>query len=132
MFFGNNRLEVTTPKKILISFNAVDALKMVDDSHDSADRIKVAISEKWTNASLKTHTGIKNIIKPYDWTYTSLYKGTCPEVFTQGSTEIDLSKLTSPDPILFYDEVLLFEDELGDNGTSILSIKVVRLTNDCE
>ncbi|KAJ3313963.1 hypothetical protein HDV04_001269 [Boothiomyces sp. JEL0838] len=124
MFFGNNRLEVTTPKKILISFNAVDALKMVDDSHDSADRIKVAISEKWTNASLKNHTGIKNIIKPYDWTYTTLYKGTCPEVFTQGSTEIDLSKLTSPDPILFYDEVLLFEDELGDNGTSILSIKV--------
>ena len=29
--------------------------------------------------------------------------------------------------IHFYDDVLLFEDELSDNGTSILSVKVVSL-----
>ncbi|CEH17996.1 Uncharacterized conserved protein [Ceraceosorus bombacis] len=29
------------------------------------------------------------------------------------------------EPILFFDEVVLFEDELGDNGTSAVSVKVV-------
>lgn len=35
-----------------------------------------------------------------------------------------LDKLRRPDPILFFDEVDLYEDELGDNGMSLLSIKV--------
>ncbi|KAJ3270556.1 hypothetical protein HDV01_007706 [Terramyces sp. JEL0728] len=124
MFFGNNSLEITAPNKQTISFNAVDALKMVDDSKESADRFKVAIAEKWTNASMKNHTEIKDIVNPYDWTFTTFYKGTCDDLFAKGSVGIDIEKLTVPDPILFYDEVLLFEDELGDNGTSILSIKV--------
>ena len=34
------------------------------------------------------------------------------------------------EPILFFDEMVLFEDELGDNGTSILSLKVVREAKD--
>jgi type 2A phosphatase activator TIP41 len=32
--------------------------------------------------------------------------------------------LKRPDPILFYEEVVLYESELDDNGISILSIKV--------
>lgn len=35
-----------------------------------------------------------------------------------------MEKLRRPDPILFFDEVDLYEDELGDNGMSLLSIKV--------
>ena len=35
-----------------------------------------------------------------------------------------LEKLRRPDPILFFEEVDLYEDELGDNGISLLSIKV--------
>jgi type 2A phosphatase activator TIP41 len=35
-----------------------------------------------------------------------------------------LDKLRRPDPILFFDEVDLYEDELGDNGMSLLSIKI--------
>ena len=35
-----------------------------------------------------------------------------------------LEKLRHQDPILFFDEVDLYEDELGDNGMSLLSIKV--------
>lgn len=38
--------------------------------------------------------------------------------------ELPLEKLRRPDPILFFDEVDLYEDELGDNGMSLLSIKV--------
>ena len=39
-------------------------------------------------------------------------------------TELPMDKLRRPDPILFFDEVDLYEDELGDNGISLLSIKV--------
>ena len=39
--------------------------------------------------------------------------------------QININKLKAQDPILFYDEVLLYEDELGDCGTSILSARVV-------
>ena len=38
--------------------------------------------------------------------------------------ELPLEKLRRPDPILFFEEVDLYEDELGDNGMSLLSIKV--------
>lgn len=41
---------------------------------------------------------------------------------------IDLELLSRPDPILFYDEIPLFESELDDNGTSILSARVVSPT----
>jgi type 2A phosphatase activator TIP41 len=37
---------------------------------------------------------------------------------------IPMDKLKLPDPILFYDEVHLFEDELSDNGISELSVKL--------
>lgn len=32
-----------------------------------------------------------------------------------------------PEPILFYDDLVLYEDELGDNGSSMLNVKVVSL-----
>jgi len=38
--------------------------------------------------------------------------------------DLPLDKLRLPDPILFYDEVDLYEDELGDNGMSLLSLKL--------
>lgn len=28
---------------------------------------------------------------------------------------------------MFYDEILLFEDELADNGSSVLSVKIVSI-----
>jgi type 2A phosphatase activator TIP41 len=40
------------------------------------------------------------------------------------NVDLPLDKLRQPDPILFFDEVDLYEDELGDNGMSLLSIKV--------
>ncbi|CAN0905928.1 TIP41-like protein [Linum grandiflorum] len=37
---------------------------------------------------------------------------------------IDVVSLASKEPILFYDEVVLYEDELADNGVSLLTVKV--------
>jgi hypothetical protein len=45
--------------------------------------------------------------------------------------KIDLDRLRVPEPMLFFDEVVLFEDELADNGDSFLSAKVVRPPHPC-
>ena len=41
--------------------------------------------------------------------------------------EIPLAELTRPDPILFYAEIPLYEDELHDNGSSNLLVRIVSL-----
>ena len=35
-----------------------------------------------------------------------------------------MASLASKEPILFYDEVILYEDELADSGVSLLTVKV--------
>ena len=40
---------------------------------------------------------------------------------------IDMEKLKVREQIHFYADILLFEDELGDNGHSMLSVKIVSL-----
>ena len=78
--------------------------------------------------------------KPYDWTYTTAYTGheapklsECPIAsWSQAdpnnlSHAIPMTELTRPDPILFYAEVPLFEDELHDNGSSNLLVRIVSI-----
>lgn len=36
-----------------------------------------------------------------------------------------MSTLLTADPIHFYESLILFEDELGDNGTAIADVRVV-------
>lgn len=76
------------------------------------------------------HEGIKEVVKPFDWSYSSDYKGTTHSSAATWQTT-DSSKdpirtdlLARPDPILFYDDVCLYEDELADNGIAIFSVKI--------
>ena len=41
------------------------------------------------------------------------------------SEKIDVEKLKSPEKIHFYDEIILYEDELHDHGCAVLNVKVV-------
>src|SRR5690606_23250014 len=43
--------------------------------------------------------------------------------------KIDIEKLKQPDPILYYNELILYQDELSDNGDSSMSVKLVRYKN---
>lgn len=82
--------------------------------------------------------------KHYDWTYTVTYPGHHSDItseiespthsilWSDANSEnplhsIPLAELTRPDPILFYAEIPLFEDELHDNGSSGLLVRIVRL-----
>ncbi|KAG5719918.1 TIP41-like protein [Termitomyces sp. T112] len=76
--------------------------------------------------------------KPYDWTYTAAYTGHEASNALSKNTiaswiqadpnnlshAIPMGELTRPDPILFYAEVPLFEDELHDNGSSNLLVRI--------
>ncbi|RUS75681.1 hypothetical protein EGW08_016547 [Elysia chlorotica] len=127
MVFPENILRVVHESGPGIEFNALDALALVN-AH--ADPVKVAASTEWQNARSNCEH-IKNVVAPFDWTFTTDYKGTLlkkdpsAQFKVSDTTEqIDLDKLRRQEPIHFYDDVLLFEDELSDNGTSIMNVKV--------
>lgn len=66
------------------------------------------------------------MVKPFDWSYSSNYRGTITngKPFEDSEVPIPLELLKRPDPILFFEEVLLYESELDDNGISLLSCKL--------
>lgn len=66
-------------------------------------------------------------MKPFDWSYSTDYKGTersASICFEPSDIPIPLELLKRPDPIKFFDEVMLYEDEMADNGITALSCKV--------
>ncbi|KAL5364580.1 TIP41-like family-domain-containing protein [Aspergillus floccosus] len=126
MIFGDNYVTIEHEKsKWGITFNAFDALDRVDKTGSSM--LKVAHSKEWQQSREKTHEGIKEVVKPFDWSYSTDYKGTlAPDSppFVETTKEIPIELLKRPDPILFFDEVILYEDELADNGITMLSCKI--------
>jgi type 2A phosphatase activator TIP41 len=75
----------------------------------------------------KKHEGITEVVKPFDWSYTTDYKGTTYQsspAFELSQAPIPLVLLRRPDPILFFDEVTLYEDEMADNGITVVSCKI--------
>ncbi|ERF69180.1 hypothetical protein EPUS_01137 [Endocarpon pusillum Z07020] len=125
MIFGDNYVAVEhAASGWRISFNAFDALDRVDKTGEK--RLKVAYSKEWQQSREDTHD-IKEVVKPFDWSYTTDYKGTLSPPsppFRVSSTPIPVELLKRPDPILFFDDVMLYEDELADNGIAMLSCKV--------
>ncbi|KJK89347.1 hypothetical protein H633G_06794 [Metarhizium anisopliae BRIP 53284] len=112
MIFGDNIVSILhRPSKWYFEFNTPDALDAVDktDKH----MLKVAYARDWESTREGTTQNIKEVVKPYDWSYSTTYAGTIP-----------VELLKRRDPILFFDEVVLYESELDDNGISMYSAKV--------
>ena len=74
---------------------------------------------------------------PFDWTYTTTHPGSVATASTSapppafepappGHPGIPLHLLARQDiPVTFFEEVSLFEDELGDNGIAEVNVRVV-------
>lgn len=129
MIFGDNLVSVThTPSNWSVSFSAEPALDLVNKTGENM--LQVAHAKDWTSSRENSSAvGIKEVVRPFDWTYSTSYRGT----ETRGSDgrglgeskrEIPLELLKRRDPILFFDEVVLFESELDDNGISLVSVKL--------
>lgn len=150
MLFGNNVLRVAHASGFVLSFTAIDALRLVDRTHDT---VKVQDAGAWSKrrfvspraagspaaaahaacpahgASASGGSGVAwEPVRPYDWTYTTSYAGTLdgPHTVVPATEQIDLERLKRRDPIIFFDSLTLYEDELHDNGVSVLDVKIVR------
>ncbi|XP_002962435.2 TIP41-like protein [Selaginella moellendorffii] len=140
MVFGGNELElVHEASGIAISFNAFDAL--AGWKRENLPPVEVPAAAKW---KMRCNPN-EQLIMDYDYTFTTPYCGSERLVLEQEQadkesslatlewkscdTRIDLIRLQVKDPILFYDEVILYEDELSDNGISFLSVKVRVMPN---
>jgi len=157
MIFGDNLVSIThLPTGWSISFTAEAALDEVDKTGEKM--LRVAYAGEWSSSREKTSAGISEVVKPYDWSYSTTYKGTesstpsnqgtstsmpppstsqtprrpqlepepqqtPPKTLHPSPSQIPLALLQRRDPILFNDEVVLYESELDDNGISILSVK---------
>lgn len=130
MIFGDNLVSIThNPSGWRIDFTAEAALDAVDKTGERM--LRVAYAGEWSSSREKTSAGISEVVKPYDWSYSTSYQGTetapSPEkalVAGDDTPAIPLELLKRRDPILFADEVVLYESELDDNGISIVSVKV--------
>ncbi|XP_015238380.1 PREDICTED: TIP41-like protein [Cyprinodon variegatus] len=125
MMFGDNVLRIQHMDGYGIEFNAIDALKRVNNMEDT---VKVACAQEWQESRADSEHS-KEVLRPFDWTFTTDYRGTLLGEDVQmkaASTEehIDIEKLKAREHIMFYDEVLLFEDELHDHGVSTISVKI--------
>uniref|UniRef100_A0A183G217 TIP41-like protein n=1 Tax=Heligmosomoides polygyrus TaxID=6339 RepID=A0A183G217_HELPZ len=103
-----------------INFNALDALKMV--SADTLPDVQVAPSSAWQ----ESRRGIvERTSHPFDWTFTSRYAGTIRGCTVEATSDtIDMERLKQQEPIGFYSQITLYEDELADHGTAQMSVRV--------
>ncbi|KAH6611927.1 TIP41-like family-domain-containing protein [Boeremia exigua] len=125
MIFGDNLARIEHPASgWAIEFNAFDALDRVDKT--GAHMFQVAYSQAWQQNRQKQFEDIKEVVKPFDWSYSTDYRGSVPDApaMQPTTTPIPLALLRRPDPIEFFDEVVLYEDELADNGIAMLSCKI--------
>ena len=125
MIFGDNYVSIEYPPSNWgIRFDAYGALDRVDKTGEK--RLKVSYSKEWHESRENDHD-IKEVVKPFDWSYTTDYKGELAQgspKFEETDQAIPLELLKRPDPILFFDDVMLYEDELADNGITVMSVKV--------
>ncbi|KAM0718674.1 hypothetical protein Q7P37_005745 [Cladosporium fusiforme] len=129
MIFGDNFVAIEhIPSGWKLDFNAEDALDRVSKTEEGM--LQVAVADAWKKD--RDTEGVKEVVKPFDWSYSTDYKGTTRLGESKGEWQVtDQSKhpirtdlLSRPDPILFFDSVDLYEDELADNGIGLLSIKI--------
>jgi type 2A phosphatase activator TIP41 len=89
---------------------------------------------------VQEEVGVHAAVQTSDWTYSTPYKGTvcrhdsheAPTNVTVSRTEneIPVHRLRQDNPIVYYDEIILYEDELDDCGSSRFNIRF-RAMADC-
>ncbi|KPV78502.1 uncharacterized protein RHOBADRAFT_721, partial [Rhodotorula graminis WP1] len=148
--FGNNSLALHhEPSGFTLEWNTLDMLAAVKkgdgwDAQPGAGAVRVAHADEWSRGQAASgSTNDLTVQKPFDWTYTTLHRGSITSPPSRSSTTsssalqpvwlpappshpgIPLALLARTDiPILFFDEVPLFEDELGDNGIADVTVRV--------
>ncbi|POM77697.1 Hypothetical protein PHPALM_4878 [Phytophthora palmivora] len=147
MVFGKNQLVLFhEPSGVCYNFLAVEALKGAHFPPPVSDQAADIVANQQLKVSIAKHNTNKEEVKElditYDWTYSTDYKGSLqrltksegsPVTLTKSDEEIkvettreriNFEKLKEREPILWFEDVGLYEDELHDHGTSAMSVKV--------
>ncbi|WVR04756.1 hypothetical protein IAU60_001767 [Kwoniella sp. DSM 27419] len=128
-------------EKLVLQFDTLEALAGVATGEGWEERVgggvKVSMAEKWDKKRASPTSFLSDApvtskpVKPHDWTFSTCYAGSVagPSSFAQTTEHsLPLTLLARQDPvldrILFYDDVPLYEDELHDNGESILNARI--------
>ncbi|XP_008481997.1 TIP41-like protein [Diaphorina citri] len=122
MVFAGNILKLSHAGGCSLEFNAFDALSSVIVGEMP---LQIACSEAWKSS--RRSTGFtESHIHPFDWTYSTDYAGTLVGdwAIEKTSLQIDLEKLKQREKIHFYQDLILYEDELHDNGIAKCSVKI--------
>ncbi|CAI4218803.1 unnamed protein product [Parascedosporium putredinis] len=126
MIFGDNVVGLHhKPSGWSFSFNAYNALDAVGKTAENM--LQVAYARDWASSRENSSGDINKIVNPYDWSYSTDYAGTLEQgskAFATTDKAIPLELLKRRDPILFFDEVVLYESELDDNGVSSTASRV--------
>ncbi|VDM26579.1 unnamed protein product [Toxocara canis] len=124
MVFPNNVLMIQHSSRpyIKLYFSALDALKMVDAT--TLPEVQVGPSAVWQQSRLGG-APVNQLLNRFDWTYSTDYQGTVEGFEIEATNEaIDMEKLKRRDPIHFYSQIALYEDELADHGCAQLSVRI--------
>ncbi|KAI3646582.1 hypothetical protein MP228_009510 [Amoeboaphelidium protococcarum] len=140
MLFPDNKLQIQAPHaQLVIEWNAMDALKKVQLQKPP---YSVKSSQAWRRArnlgSDSNNDVQQNAAEgDYDWTYWSDYMGTFQfhqdssnsdtvewNVATLPQHKMNMHKIAHGGEIKYFDSVILYEDELDDNGCSQYSVKI--------
>ncbi|KAK1940454.1 TIP41-like protein [Phytophthora citrophthora] len=147
MVFGKNQLVLYHESSgVCYNFLAVEALKGAHFPPPVSDQAQDIVANQQLKVSIAKHNTNKEDVKElditYDWTYSTDYKGSLqrltksessPVTFTKSeedakveatSERINYEKLKEREPILWFEDVGLYEDELHDHGSSAMSVKV--------
>lgn len=132
MLFGHSFLRcVHEESGVNIEFDARGALSMVGEADP---HLVVKSAKHWQRK--KERNDIQVLEGASDWTFSTKYGGTVfrrkdgkeskVKICKDGCRGIDYDKLMRRDlNILFWKEVILFEDELDDNGQASYTVRVV-------
>ena len=97
---------------------------------DRSPRVHVEGATGWLEARRVEVEAHEAATMDYDWTFTPEYGGDAAApgggavAWSPSAEGMDRALLTSREPILYFDDVPLYESELEDHGTSQIGVKV--------
>ncbi|EPX70929.1 TIP41-like type 2a phosphatase regulator Tip41 [Schizosaccharomyces octosporus yFS286] len=124
MTFGKNLITVFYKDSPIYGFFTKDALEMVGKG--SGELMQVSFAEEWIKSRTKTGESFP-VVSPYDWTYYTEYQGTILDgnlCFKDVQDQIPAAEILQAGSNLWYSELILFEDELADNGKAMFDVRV--------
>mmetsp|Transcript_7762 Transcript_7762/g.14087 ORF Transcript_7762/g.14087 Transcript_7762/m.14087 type:complete len:274 (-) Transcript_7762:689-1510(-) len=129
MIFPHNKLMCfqINNSNVRLEFNAENALKCVSKSPDP--ELHVRASELWKRKNQERHRDLElsTLRRASDWTFTSKYTGDVIGLEREENPklQVDIEQCKRTDiPIVYYREVVLYEDELDDHGMVACGVRV--------